>query len=315
MDTRQLRSFVQIVESGSLSKAARQLFVVQPALSQQMARLEQEVGKPLLIRSARGVVPTDNGQALYQHAKFVLRQIDDAVLIARQDFSTLRGRVAVGLAPSTSCMLGLPLLRRLQARFPGLLPNLVVAIPDHLEERARQGQLDVAILFSRTAASELACEALLHEEAFVMLPRDSTLVAPERDSLRLAELAALPLVLSSANQNLRRRVMLEFERAGLKARVAAEIDSLELMMRHVLEGGGATLQPMAAARAVGPPERWRSLSVADVQIRRTNYLCALPVQKLSAGAAAVRQELKQLVQQLLDDGTWQGVQAITAADA
>ena len=79
MDMRQLRYFVQIVESGSLAKASRQLFIAQPALSQQMARLEDEVGKPLLLRSSRGVTPTENGSALYHHAKFMLRQLDQAL--------------------------------------------------------------------------------------------------------------------------------------------------------------------------------------------------------------------------------------------
>jgi len=74
MDMRQLKYFVQIVESGSLSKASRQLFIAQPALSLQMSRLEDEVGKPLLVRSSRGVTPTENGEALYHHAKFMRRQ-------------------------------------------------------------------------------------------------------------------------------------------------------------------------------------------------------------------------------------------------
>ena len=119
MDMRQLRYFVQIVESGSLAKASRQLFIAQPALSQQMARLEDEVGKPLLVRSSRGVVPTDNGEALYHHAKFMLRQLDQAVAVARQDTAALSGRVTLGLAPTTVCQLGLPLMQHLRAKYPG----------------------------------------------------------------------------------------------------------------------------------------------------------------------------------------------------
>ncbi len=76
MDLRQLRYFAQIVESGSLSKASRQLFIAQPALSQQLAKLEGEIGKPLLTRSSKGVAPTENGLALYHHARFMLRQLD-----------------------------------------------------------------------------------------------------------------------------------------------------------------------------------------------------------------------------------------------
>ena len=82
MDLRQLRYFTHIVESGSLSKASRQLFIAQPALSQQLSKLEDEVGKPLLKRSSRGVAPTENGLALYHHARFMLRQLEQAMSIA-----------------------------------------------------------------------------------------------------------------------------------------------------------------------------------------------------------------------------------------
>ena len=82
MNLRQLRYFTQIVESGSLSKASRQLFIAQPALSQQLSKLEDEVGKPLLKRSSRGVAPTENGLALYHHARFMLRQLEQAMSIA-----------------------------------------------------------------------------------------------------------------------------------------------------------------------------------------------------------------------------------------
>jgi LysR family tcuABC transcriptional regulator len=307
VDTRQLRYFVQVVESGSFSKASRQLFIVQPALSQQIARLEEEVGKPLLVRSARGVAPTENGEALYRHAKFVLRQLEEAVLIARQDLTNVRGRVVLGLAPSTSVILGLPLLRQLKRNYPGIMLNIVVGQPGHLEERARQCQLDLAILFSKTAASELTFDPLFEEDVLVVVPANSGLLPRERHSLALAELAALPLVMSSAYHNIRRRTMLEFDRVGLEANIVAELDSLELVMRYVAEGGGVTIQPMAATLAVGSPKDWRCLKISDVELKRPNYLYALPIQQLSASASVVRTELKQLVRQLISSGAWQGV--------
>ena len=306
MDIRRLRYFVQIVESGSLSKASRQLFVVQPALSQQMARLEEEVGKPLLVRSVRGVVPTENGEALYHHAKFVLRQLDEAVLVARRDYTQIGGRVALGLAPDTASIVGLPLLRHLKEKYPGILLNVVVSLPIHLEERARQSQLDLAILFSTTAASELTYEHLLDEDVVVIIPANSPLVPRRKRSMTLAEAAALPLVLSSPQHNLRRRIMREFERANLQPNVVAEIDSLELVMRYVAEGGGATIQSISATHTSGPPDGWRCLPISG-EMTRPNYLYALPIQKLSVSASVVRTELKHIVRQLVLSGTWRGV--------
>lgn len=316
MDMRQLRYFVQIVESGSLAKASRQLFIAQPALSQQMARLEDEVGKPLLVRSSRGVVPTENGEALYHHAKFMLRQLDQAVSVARQETAALSGRVTIGLAPTTVCQLGLPLLQHLRLKVPGVMLNVVEGLSGHLEHMTRVGQLDMAVLFSQKAAAELAVEPLLEEELFVILPADSTLVPRERTSLTLREVAALPLILPSPGHGLRRRIALEFERINLAFDAIAEIDSLPLLMHCVGEGIGVTIKPMAAIHALGnTPERWRCLSVADAAMSRTNYLYTLPPAKLSPCAAVVRDELRVVLRRLVEAGEWQGVKLAAAAPA
>jgi LysR family tcuABC transcriptional regulator len=281
MDIRQLKYFVQIVESGSLTKASRQLFIVQPALSAQMTRLEAEVGKPLLVRSVRGVVPTENGLALYQHAKFVLRQLEEAVFVARQEYSSVQGRVTLGLTATATCVLGLPLLKHLRQHYPGIVLNVIAALPSYLEDMARADQLDVAMLTSQKAASDLTCEPMLEEELFVLLAADSELVPPHRTSLTLAELARLPLVLPSPTHGVRRMLMTEFARAKLEVQPVAELDSLLLTARYVQDGGGVTLQPMAATLTFDDPNALRCLSISDAHMSWTEYLYALPVKKMS----------------------------------
>lgn len=307
MDMRQLRYFVQIVESGSLAKASRQVFIAQPALSQQMARLEEEVGKPLLIRSSRGVTPTENGLALYHHAKFMLRQLDQAVSVARQDTAALSGRVTLGLAPTTNSQLGLPLMRHLRHKLPGVMLTVVEGLSGHLEHMTRVGQLDLAILFGNKAAAELSVEPLLEEQLFVILPASSSLVPPDRASLTLAEVSALPLILPSPGHGLRRRISLEFDRANVEIDAVAEIDSLPLLMHCLADGMGVTIKPMAAIHALDKPQHWRTLPISDADLSRTNYLYALPPEKLSPCAAVVRDELKQLVAGLVRSGQWKGV--------
>jgi len=309
MDMRQLRYFVQIVESGSLAKASRQLFIAQPALSQQMARLEDEIGKPLLVRSSRGVLPTENGEALYHHAKFMLRQLDQAVAVARQESSGISGRVAIGLAPTTVCRLGLPLLQHLRAVFPGILLNVIEGLSGHLEHMTRVGQLDLAILFSQTAASEQTVEPLLEEELFAILPSNSDLVPEGQSSITLAQLALLPLILPSPGHGLRRRIALEFERMNIALDAVAEIDSLPLLMSCVAQGVGLTIKPMAAIHALGDqPARWRCLRVSDALMRRSNYLYSFPEHKSSPCAVIVREEVKKIVRRLVESGQWGGVE-------
>jgi len=311
VDLRQLRYFAQIVESGSLSKASRQLYIAQPALSQQVSKLEEEVGKPLLNRSSRGVAPTENGLALYHHARFMLRQLDQALSIARKESGAVQGMVSVGLPATTVSALGLPLVRRIRERYPNILLNVVEGMSGHLGQMMRLGQLDLAILFASDVALDMSVEPLLDEELFVLLPTHSTLIAPLRTSITIAEAAALPLILPTTTHGLRRRIAAEFEQRSLSARVVAEIDSLSLLMNCVYDGMGATIKPMAAVHLEGERGRkWRALSISDARMRRPNYLYSLAPERLSTAAALAAAELRDTARELIASGAWTGVAVI-----
>lgn len=314
MDLRQLRYFVQIVESGSLAKASRQLYIAQPALSQQIAKLEAEVGKPLLVRTARGVTPTENGTALHHHARFMLRQLDQALSIARQEPGTVHGMVSVGLAATTVCAVGVPLVQRIHERYPGVVLNVVEGMSGHLTQMMQLGQLDLSILFSRDAIADLPSEPLVAEDLVLIVPRDSDLVPARRVRLTVAEASELPLILPTGIHGLRRRITAEFERRNLPMRVVAEIDSLSLLMACVRNGMGATIKPMSAALhgAQVNPE-WRCLPFSDATMNRSNYLYSVVPERLSPAAAAVRTELRETVRSLVQTGRWPGVQLLAGA--
>lgn len=315
MDLRQLRYFAQIVESGSLSKASRCLFVAQPALSQQLAKLEDEVGKPLLHRSARGVTPTDNGLALYHHARFMLRQLDQALSIARQEAGEVRGMVSLGLPSTTLVAVGLPLMRRIHEKYPGILLNVVEGMSGHIAQMMRLGQLDLAILFVNDVSSKLDATPLLEEELFVLLPQKSKLVPPKQTSITVAEVAKLPLILPTGTHGLRRRVVAEFERRDLTPHVVAEIDSLTLLMNCVYDGMGVTIKPMSALQHEGERAKgWRALSISDAKITRRNYIYSIAKSLLSPAASAVAIELRDTAQMLVTSGTWRGVTLVDAPD-
>lgn len=312
MDIRQLRYFVQIVEAGSLSKAAGVLHIAQPALSQQLAKLEDLVGKPLLNRSSRGVTPTENGLALYHHAKFMLRQLDQALSIAKSE-SAVHGMVTVGLPATTVAAIGLPLVRRIRERYPSILLNVVEGMSGHIGQLMRLGQLDLAVLFSSDAAGEVAIEPLLVEELFVMLPAHSTLVPPDRTRISIAEAAALPLILPTGSHGLRQRIAAEFDNRGLNSNVVAEIDSLSLLMNCVYDGMGATIKPMGAVMQEGARGRdWRCLSISDVRFRRRNYLHSLTPERSTAAAVVVGNEIKDVSRELIESETWRGFEPIRA---
>lgn len=308
MDFRQLRYFSQAVESGSLSKASRSLFVSQPALSQQLAKLEDEVGRPLLQRSTRGVSPTESGRALYHHARFMLRQLDQALSIARQEANGISGMVSIGLPSTTLAAIGLPLVQTIRARYSGILLNVVEGMSGHLSTMMRQRQLDLAILFTSDVASDLTASPLLDEELFVLLPSHSDLVPAGTTALTIAQAATLPLILPTGTHGLRRRIAAEFEERNLDAQVVAEIDSLCLLMSCVHAGMGATIKPISALQMEGARGReWQALPISDAQLRRRNYLYSTAPSQLSPAAAAVAGEIRGVAQRLMASGAWNGV--------
>jgi LysR family nitrogen assimilation transcriptional regulator len=122
VDFTKLKSFVKIVDAGSVSRAASILRTAQPALSQQVAALESHFKHKLLTRSNTGITPTEAGLVLYRHAQMLLKQIEQAKIDIDNSSKSLAGRVSIGLATySTSSALSLPILPSLKQHVrPGL---------------------------------------------------------------------------------------------------------------------------------------------------------------------------------------------------
>ncbi len=306
MKFRQLEYFVQIVESGSLAKAAKKLFVVQPALSQQIAKLEEEIGKKLLIRSVKGVTVTDNGAALYQHAKFVLRQMDQAVKIARYENDVPSGIVAVGLAPTTGAAVGLALIQHIWQKYPSITLNVIEGMSTGLENMLKANQLDIAIRFTNSTVSDLDVSLLLEEDLFVMVPEDSPLVPAFVTEMTLSDAAKLPLLLPTGMQGLRPRITQEIERIGMIVHPIAEIGSLPLLLACVTRGMGATIQPMAAALVESSTPKLRCIRLSGEMMTRKNYLYSLQSNKLSKSALLVKEEIRDVITDLITSGRWPG---------
>lgn len=306
MDIRQLRYFVRIVDVGSFSKASQTLHVAQPALSQQIAKLEDFIGKPLLVRSSKGVTPNESGLALYHHARLILRQFDQAMTIARSDHGEITGVVSIGLPATTVAAIGLPLIKRARAAYPGISINVVEGMSGHLEHLIRQNQLDLAVLFARDLVADLSVEALMVEELFLILPEDSDIL-PGRTELSMEEAAGVPLILPTSSHGLRRRIEAEFESRALTAQVVAEIDSLSLLMNCVNDNIGGTIKPMGAIIQEQRRGRaFRSLRFSDAQLRRSNYLYSLAPGAISSAASAIAAELRLVVDELLASEDWDG---------
>lgn len=306
MELRQLRYFVKACELRSMGRAALELGVVTSALSQQISRLESELSTRLLQRSSTGVMPTDAGVAFLQQAQLTLRHADEAMRAARQ--ARLSGHVSVGLPPTTASVLGVPLMKAMRERYPGVRLHLVESLSGHLATMLQARQLDLAILFETGAPQRLHVEPLLDEKLFVIAAtgNDSW---PAGDKVKLAQLAEVPLILPSAGHGLRATLVAAFARVRVEPIVVAEVDGLALLMDAVRAGQGATIQPGAAtARHAG--EGLRRSQITDAHVGRRNLLVSLSDDELSPAALAARVVMADTARRLVQEGAWAGARLL-----
>ena len=304
MELRQLRYFVRVVELGSISRAAIDLGLVQSALSQQISRLEGELATRLLQRTAKGATPTEAGLAFFREAQLALRHVDEAGRAAQQ--SRLSGSVSVGFAPTTASVLGVPLMRAMRERYPDVRLHLVESLSGHLSTMLNARQLDLAVLFDTHPARRWSVTALVEEKLF-LIQANAHLARDLGPKVRIAQLKGVPLILPSPSHGLRSTLDAAFARARFKPTIAAEIDSLAMLMDAVDAGLGCTVQPWAAvSRYPDAAGRFRLSQIADAQVRRLNSLCSLSDAELSPAALAARVVLAACAREIVEGGRWPG---------
>ncbi|WP_091736872.1 LysR family transcriptional regulator [Phenylobacterium immobile] len=306
MELRQLRYFVRVVELGGFSRAAQDLNLVQSALSQQVARLEAELCAKLLRRTWQGVTPTEAGLAFFAEAQLTLRHAEQAVRAAREP--RLTGTVSVGLAPTTAAVLGLPLIAAMRERYPDVRLHLTESLSGHLSQMLNARQLDLAMLFETHPARRWSVTTLLEERLFLIRARRHlTEEVPAAGRIRLAQLKGLPLILPTKAHGLRGALDAAFARARFAPVLAAEIDSLAMLMDAVDSGFGATVQPGAAvARFADAEDRFVMNEISDRAARRVNSVCSLSDDELSPAAQAARVVLIACAREQVRLGRWAG---------
>ena len=169
MNLRRLKYFIKIVDVGSLTQAADILHIAQPALSQQLAG---EVDQQLLIRTKRGVTPTNAGKILYTHAQAILRQCEQAQSAIDGAGQALSGQVSVGLAPGTAAqLLAIPLLTEVQRQHPGIVLYFNENFGTTLSELIMSGRMDMAVIYGDRDIHGLRFLPLMKEELFCLSAR------------------------------------------------------------------------------------------------------------------------------------------------
>jgi len=295
MNIRRLKSFITIVDMGSITRAADALHIAQPALSQQLVALEEHFRRKLLIRSQQGVVPTEAGKVLYGHAHAMLRQFAQAEVDVLDAGQALTGRVSVGLAPfSVAATLSMALLTEMRQRYPGILLHLVESVGQAYSELVANGRLEMALLHGSGGIKGLHYEPLVQEKFFFVAHADFDF-DDEGGAIPVKQLSALPMLLPPAYNFVRRAIENAFSQNHQTLNVVGELEAVKSIARAVDAGLGCTIMPKAIAERIQSESRDVVIrSIDGPEISETLSLCISDRMPLSEPAAAVRELLLEL---------------------
>jgi LysR family transcriptional regulator, transcription activator of glutamate synthase operon len=285
MELRQLRYVVALAEERSFTRAASKVLVAQPALSQQIAKLEAELGVPLVDRTTRHVGMTEAGERLVEHARRVLKQID----VAHEELADLAGvrsgRLTIGASQTVGGFDLLGLLATFHGRYPAVDLALREDLSLSLAAQLRADELDLAfITIPAGPATEGLDRRVVSNEAMVaVLPPDHEL--SERRKLRVTDLETQTVVTFRHGATIRRRLDEAAARAGFELRVAFETNEVVRMRALAAAGLAIAILPRSDAEQPGPPVA--AVPFDEPGFRHTVYMCARAGRHHSPAARAL----------------------------
>ena len=247
MDARQLRYFVAIAETGSISRAATRCGIAQPSLSQQLRKLEDAAGHRLLDRLPRGVALTDAGRALLPRARRVLAEIHAAENAIADDLECGRGRLIVGAIPTMAPYLLPALVQRFQREFPECELTLREDFTERLVETLVDHELDIAIMSTPVDNPLIQLEIVGREQLLlVSAAGDHRHRASSKASV--SNLRNEPAVVLHEMHCLGQQIESFCSARKLTRRIVCRSTQLDTILRLVARGVGISFVPEMAAR-------------------------------------------------------------------
>lgn len=306
MDFRQLKSFVKIVEQGSMSRASVELNIVQSALSLQISTLETRLRQQLLIRRSTGVTPTEAGKTLYRHAVAILRQVERASLDVERSSAYAAGPASLGLPVVVQDLLATDLLVAAREELPQVKLHLAEGMSYFLKEMVLHGRLDMTVTYQFDPSPGITEHPLFTEEIYLVSPLASGIVDAD-GALPIEDVLRWPLFLSSPQTGMRRMIESKLAEMGLKVDALAEVDSLRTLIDVAEKGIAHTILPASALQKQLHDPSGRSVVLNALNLSRTVVLCTSEHLPIGAAATAVYGLLIKLVDDAIAAGRWKSI--------
>lgn len=245
MDTRQLRGFLKIADTGSITRAAELLGIAQASLSQQLLRLERELGFVLVHRTPRGVSLTEQGRIFQEHARQILRSAEQAIEDGRKFGVEPTGEVILAVPYSISKLAGFTLVEAFLRHAPQVSFRLAEAFTGPIRGWLDNSKVDLGILHDLGPLRNLTARRLATEELYLVGPAGRYGDINAMPNVPVTDLAALPMILPGLPHGLRQVIEQETTRLGTTLNVRQEIDAMAHFGELVAAGHGYSILPLS----------------------------------------------------------------------
>lgn len=271
MEIQQLRMFLKVAEQGSFTRAARDCGVSQPAISQQIGKLEATLGRPLFERQGRQVALTEAGEMLRRRAMQIVSLVEDTARLLCDDGET--GKVVVSAIPTVAPYLMPGLLETFHDRHPRARVEVNEEVTESILRRCGLGEIDVGVLAMPASRGYLRFETLFQEELLLATAADHPLAA--RDRVELDDLRDHPFVLLDEAHCLSDDIRGFCRRRLFQPVTTGRVSQLATVQELVAQGFGISLVPAMAVRP-DPSGRLRYRSLDGERPSRTITACWNP---------------------------------------
>ncbi|MGF0540691.1 LysR family transcriptional regulator [Agrobacterium sp. ES01] len=317
MDLRALRYFVAVVRARSISAAAEELHIAQPAVTRQLQKLEHELGAQLLERSGRGVQMTKAGFILMERAEALLRMADDTRDYISGTENLAVGNVVLGLPPMAGAALAPPIVEHYLKVWPQISLRLLEGSSPSLHEWVLDRRIDLAVLHNPVSLPELDVEPISYEQTVLIGPGKTAHgnLPRIKKSISVGDLVDIPLIMPALPHANRRMLDNAAKQFGVRLQIRSEVDSITLIKALIRYGQGFTVTTYASVQQ----EVERGELQAYFLDRPPLISVFAIVRRREMRGSWLTNELAQTVKttltQLIAAGQWQGSQRRGREDA
>jgi LysR family hydrogen peroxide-inducible transcriptional activator len=266
MEIHQLRYFVAVADTGNFSRAAERCHVSQPSLSQQIIKLEGEIGQPLFDRAGRRVLLTEAGRLLLDHARSALMTLENAARRIEDLQTTMRGRLSVGVIPTVAPYLLPAVVKEFLADFPQIELTIQEDYTGRLLAGLSEGAIDVAIAAAPVSGEHLTSEIMGKDPLLLALPRKHRLVKAR--TVKWEEVKKEPFVLINEMHCLGDQIQSICRGRGFQPKVLCRGSQIATVQELVGLGQGISLLPQMA-RDTGMASNVAYREIRDSALVRT----------------------------------------------